>query len=129
MAKSLPTHTRLALVALAPAVIVASAAFAWHPASTSRPEDNAVTRHQSYCESEVRAKILDAQLGGTINFYRQFDDPETVEAVRLWDRGARVTNIEMFDRVDVPGRGWLVVYKGTDLRAHGGEARLTTDRR
>ena len=77
-------------------------------------------------ENEVYLRILDAQLGGVIDFYRQFDDPESLEAVRLWDEGVRVVNIEDFERKIVPGKGWLVVYKGTNDRVRGEEVVLNT---
>jgi hypothetical protein len=82
---------------------------------------------REFNEAEVRSKIVDAQLGGVIGYYRRFDDPNSVEAVRRWDAGVRVVNLDKFERKIIQGRGWLVVYRGTDLRAHCGEAVLTTD--
>lgn len=77
-------------------------------------------------EGIVRSKLLDMQLGGVVGFYRQFADAPTVEAVSRWDRGVRVANADQFERVDLPGRSWTVVYKGTTRPVQGRDILLAT---
>lgn len=79
-------------------------------------------------EAQVRYILADAQLGGVIDYYRQFlDQPAVAEAVRRWDSGVRVTNIDMFERRIIGDRGWQVVYVGTDALIDGMAVRLSTD--
>jgi hypothetical protein len=40
-------------------------------------------------------------------------------AIRMWDGGVVVVNIGAFERVDVPGLGWQVVFAGTQTSASG----------
>jgi len=79
-------------------------------------------------EAQVRYILADSQLGGVIDYYRQFlDQPNVAEAVRRWDAGVRVTNIDQFERVVLPDKGWAVVYAGTDQVIDGMDVLLTTE--
>ena len=79
-------------------------------------------------DKELRYRLADMQLGGVVGFYRQFNDPPTVQAVRCWDNGVRVSNISRFERRDLPGRSWTIVYAGTETATDGHDIRLTTDK-
>jgi hypothetical protein len=88
----------------------------------------ATTRAQAnYDEAGVRSRLADSQLGGVINFYRQFSDPESVETVRRWDAGIRVVNISAFQRTTGCTGFILVVYAGTCTVIDGLDVILTTD--
>lgn len=53
--------------------------------------------------------IADIQLGDVEGYYRSFiNDPVVAEALRLWDTGVRVTNIDAFERHIVGDKGWSV---------------------
>jgi hypothetical protein len=81
----------------------------------------------AFNEAQVRYILADSQLGG-IDYYRQFlDQPAVAEAVRRWDAGVRVTNINQFERKIVGDKGWQIVYVGTDTLIDGMDVRLTTD--
>ncbi len=76
----------------------------------------------------MRYVLADSQLGGVIDYYRQFiNQPNIAEAVLRWDAGVRVTNIARFERVVVPGDSWQVVFAGTYIHINGMEARLSSD--
>ncbi len=83
----------------------------------------------SYVEENVRLRLLDAQLGGVIEFYRARidDDPSDLETVLRWDAGVRVVNAAEFERTIVDGIGWLVVYAGTTTRVDAADIVLSTD--
>lgn len=91
------------------------------------PPDRIISLRQ-YQEDIVRERLVDIQLGNVANYYRQKRDPDSREAVRRWDAGIRVANIDVFERKIVNGV-WKITYRGTTLRAHGSEAILTTDAR
>lgn len=82
-------------------------------------------------EADIRYKMADMQLGNVVEFYRQRQNvdptPRTREAVRRWDAGIRVSNIDEFERKVVPNRGWLVTRKGEWEPADGRSIRLTSD--
>ncbi len=68
-------------------------------------------------EAVVRYILADIALGGPLSFYRRFDDPNSVEAVRRWEKGVRVRNSGSFQRINLRGKsGWTIVYKGTRER-------------
>jgi hypothetical protein len=64
-------------------------------------------------ESHVRHILVDPQLSGNVAAYRgEITDEETAEALRRWDTGVRVANIEQFERTIINGQ-WQIVYAGT----------------
>jgi hypothetical protein len=78
-------------------------------------------------ESRVRYILADIQLGGVDGYYREHVDAEEVaEALRRWDAGITVTNIDQFERKLV-GDTWQVVYAGTETLIDGKDVLLTTD--
>jgi hypothetical protein len=63
-----------------------------------------------------------------IGYYRQhLDEAECREACQRWDSGVRVRNIESFERVNLPGKGWIIVYKGTKRAIDGMDAELAKE--
>jgi hypothetical protein len=65
-------------------------------------------------ESHVRYILADIQLGDVVDAYRaNIVDEETAEALRRWDTGIRVMNIDEFERKMVD-RQWRIVHIGTD---------------
>jgi hypothetical protein len=78
--------------------------------------------------ARIRYILADAQLGGVIDYYRQYiNDPSTAEAVKLWNQGIRVVNINQFERIIVGNAGWKVVYAKTDATINGTDVVLTSD--
>ncbi len=67
----------------------------------------------TYDERSVRYILADIQIGHVASFYRGHSSPNDKEAIRRWDAGVRVANINKFDRVVVWGKSWQIVYKGT----------------
>jgi hypothetical protein len=105
-----------------------------NPEPTPTPNPNAkrvylpLVININYDEARVRYILADSQLGGVIDYYRQFpNDSSATEAVRRWDAGIRVVNIDQFERKIVDGKGWQVVYAGTDILIDGMDVKLTTD--
>jgi hypothetical protein len=69
--------------------------------------------------------MADMSLGGPVSYYRGHTwDPNAVEAVRRWDSGIRVTNLEKFERKIVGGT-WKITYKGTNNVINGMDVMLT----
>lgn len=78
-------------------------------------------------ESRVRYILADIQLGGVDGYYRaHVDSEEAAEALRRWDVGITVTNIDQFERKLV-GETWQVVYAGTETLINGMDVLLTID--
>ncbi len=88
-------------------------------------------------EPQVRYLLADMTLGGDVAMYRKYAveerDPDSREAVRLWDAGARVVNARDFERkwltneFGKDGRVLRIVQRGTQRTIHGSEALLTSD--
>jgi hypothetical protein len=88
-------------------------------------------------EPQVRYLLADMTGGGKVDLYRQYatveHDPDSREAVRLWDAGVRVVNMGDFDRKWVTnklgkdGKVFRVVLRGTDRTILGHEAVLSND--
>jgi hypothetical protein len=79
-------------------------------------------------EARIRYMLADMQLGSVADYYRQFlDQPAVAEAIRRWDAGVKVVNIEKFERKIVAQAGWKVVYAGTDTPIQGMDVILSTD--
>ncbi len=88
-------------------------------------------------EPQVRYLLADMTLGGNVNLYRGYAtterDPDSSEAIRLWDAGARVVNTNEFERRWITnqfakdGRVMRVVFRGANRTVTGDEVLLTSD--
>jgi hypothetical protein len=88
-------------------------------------------------EPQVRYLLADMMLGGSVKLYRDYAtkerDPDSREAIRLWDAGARVVNTNNFERRWVTnqfgkdGRVMRVVFRGCNRTIAGEEVLLTSD--
>ena len=89
-------------------------------------------------EPQVRYLIADLCLnGGKTDLYRKYaveeKDPDSREAIRLWDAGARVVNTNEFERKWVPsqfakdGKMMRIVLRGSDRTITGNEVLLSSD--
>ena len=88
-------------------------------------------------EPQVRYLLADMTLGGNTKLYRDYAtterDPDSREAIRLWDAGARVVNTNEFERKWVTnqfgkdGRVMRVVLRGSNRTIAGNEIFLTSD--
>jgi len=89
-------------------------------------------------EPQVRYLLTDLCLnGGKTDLYRKYateeKDPDSREAIRLWDAGVRVVNTNEFERKWVPSqfaeskRVLRIVHRGTDRTILGVEVLLTSD--
>ena len=88
-------------------------------------------------EPQVRYLLADMTLGGNTKLYRDYAaterDPDSGEAIRLWDAGARVVNTNEFERRWVTnqfgkdGRVMRVVLRGSNRTITGNEVLLTSD--
>ena len=82
---------------------------------------------QTTNESHVRYILVDIQLMNMPDPYRaQINDEETAEALRRWDAGVRVANIDQFKRVMNEGQ-WQIVYAGSEKPIKGSDVNLTGD--
>jgi hypothetical protein len=88
-------------------------------------------------EPQVRYLLADMTGGGESDLYRKYAteerDPDSREAIRLWDAGVRVMNMADFERKWVTnqfgkdGRVFRVVHRGTDRTITGKEVVLSND--
>ena len=88
-------------------------------------------------EPQVRYLLADMTLGGNVAMYRDYatreKDPDSVEAIRLWDAGSRVVNTNEFERRWVTnrfgkdGRVMRIVFRGTTRTITGKEVLLSSD--
>jgi hypothetical protein len=88
-------------------------------------------------EPQVRYLLADLSLGGRVELYRDYaareKDPDSTEAVRLWDAGSRVVNTNDFERRWITnrfgkdGRVMRLVFRGTERTITGSEVLLTSD--
>ena len=88
-------------------------------------------------EPQVRYILADMTLGGSVKLYRDYAtterDPDSREAIRLWDAGARVVNTNEFERKWVTnqfgkdGRVMRVVQRGSNRTIMGSEVLLSSD--
>ena len=89
-------------------------------------------------EPQVRYLLTDISLnGGKTDLYRKYAteerDPDSREAIRRWDAGARVVNTNDFERKWITnqygkdGRVVRIVHRGTEDTISGNEVILTTD--
>jgi len=118
---------RFRTVALAVAVL-------WLPGACGQSADwqSAIWR-----EPQVRYLLADLTGGGKVDMYRKYateeHDPDSREALRLWDAGVRVVNMQDFERKWVTnqfgkdGRVFRVVFRGSSRTITGTEAVLSND--
>ena len=88
-------------------------------------------------EPQVRYLLADMTGSGKTDLYRKYaaeeKDPDSREAIRLWDAGVRVINMADFERKWVTnqfgkdGRVFRVVQRGSDRTISGSEVFLTSD--
>ena len=88
-------------------------------------------------EPQVRYLLADMTGSGKTDLYRKYAaeerDPDSREAIRLWDAGVRVANMADFERKWVTnkfgkdGRVFRVVQRGTDRTITGNEVVLSND--
>lgn len=82
---------------------------------------------QTTNESRVRYILTDIQLMNAPDSYRaQIADEEAAEALRRWDAGVRVANIDQFKRILSNGQ-WQIVYAGSGNPIKGLDISLTSD--
>ncbi|MCY2953571.1 MAG: hypothetical protein NTU53_16570 [Planctomycetota bacterium] len=90
-------------------------------------------------EPQVRYLLADITLGGDVEMYRKYAveerDPDSREAIRLWDAGVRVVNLKDFERKWIKnefgkdGRVMRIVLRGSNRTIAGNEVMLTFDMR
>ena len=90
-----------------------------------------------YREPQVRYLLTDMTLSGRTELYRKYaleeKDPDSREAMRLWDAGVRVVNTNDFERrwitngVHTTNRYLRVVRRGSNRTIAGQEPVLTSD--
>jgi hypothetical protein len=87
-------------------------------------------------EPQVRYLLADMSLGGNVGMYRDYGmgaDPDSREAIRLWDAGVRVMNTNEIERRWVTnrfgkdGRVMRIVQRGSDRTVMGDGLRLSND--
>ena len=88
-------------------------------------------------EPQVRYLLADMTGSGKTDVYRKYaaeeKDPDSREAIRLWDAGVRVINMADFERKWVTnqfgkdGRVFRVVQRGSDRTITGNEVLLSND--
>ena len=78
-------------------------------------------------EADVRYRMLDIQLGKVLGFYfaQRYDDPSNMEAIKRWEAGIRISNLEEFERRNIPGKGWTIVYRNTNYKVDTSDILLT----
>ena len=89
-------------------------------------------------DPQVRYLLADLTGGGKVDLYRKYaveeKDPDSTEALRLWDAGVRAVNMGEFERRWVTnklakdGRAFRVVFRATSRTITGNEVLLTSDR-
>ena len=88
---------------------------------------NAGAQAISLDENRIRYMIADIQLGNVYDYYLGFvDQPDVAEAIRRWDSGDRVANLQDFHRIIVNDY-WSVCFAGTTTQITGAEVSLTSD--
>jgi hypothetical protein len=85
------------------------------------------TDHVSFDEERVRYILVDIRLGAPASYYDGDTSANSVEAVRRWKRHVRVVNYRRFERLNLPGRGCTITYKGTDTPIDGMDVKLSSD--
>ena len=89
-------------------------------------------------EPQVRYLLADMSLGGDVELYRKYataeeSDPDSREAIRLWDSGARVVNLRDFERKQInsefgkDGKVMRIVFRGSVRTISRQRSLLTSD--
>jgi hypothetical protein len=114
--------------------IVALGWSAWDPSATAQSVD---WQSVVWRDPQVRYLLADMTATGSADFYRKYAeqerDPDSREAVRLWDAGVRVANMAEFERkwlenrFGKDGRVMRIVHRGTERTITGNEVVLTND--
>ena len=88
-------------------------------------------------EPQVRYLLADMTLGGNVAMYRDYatreKDPDSREAIRLWDAGSRVVNTNGFEhrwvtnKFGKDGRVMRIVFRGSARTITGNEVLLSSD--
>ena len=113
-------------------LLVCSSAFSTPASAQSADWQNVIWR-----EPQVRYLLADMTGSGKTDLYRKYAkegrDPDSREAIRLWDSGVRVVNMADFERKWVTnqfgkdGRVFRVVLRGSDRTITGNEVLLSND--
>jgi hypothetical protein len=82
---------------------------------------------QSFHESSVRYMLIDITLGNVLSYYSSATDANSKEAVRRWNNGVRVLQFDSFERKNISGLGWTIVFKNTDQRISGMDVWLSSE--
>ena len=81
-------------------------------------------------EPQVRYLLADMTGSGKTDLYRKYatekKDPDSREAIRLWDAGVRVITLADFERKKVDGKV-LITRKGSNERLSGTFVKLNSD--
>ena len=112
--------------------MIAALALSWAAFGQSADWTDVIWR-----EPQVRYLLADMTGSGKPDLYRKYAteerDPDSREAIRLWDAGVRVVNMADFERKWVTnrfgkdGRVFRVVQRGTDRTITGNEVVLSND--
>lgn len=105
--------------------------------STPASAQSADWQYVIWREPQVRYLLADMTGSGKTDLYRNYAkeerDPDSREAIRLWDSGVRVVNMADFERKWVTnrfgkdGRVFRVVLRGSDRTITGNEVMLSND--
>lgn len=87
------------------------------------------TEQKLYDEYIVRYIIADMQLSKEYGKYnsQKTENANCAEAIKRWEVGVRVSNINEFERKLIGEKGWSIVHKGTSFRVHGADIILNTN--
>ena len=80
----------------------------------------------AFDDSAVRLGLLSLALGKPVSEFAGTDEPNTREAIRRWQAGARVLNLHWFE-AHGSGSHQCLYFKGTDVSAKGSSVRLNCD--
>ena len=110
---------------------------AFHATAISAFTQSSDWQNVIWREPQVRYLLADMTLGGNTKLYRDYAtterDPDSREAIRLWDTGARVVNTNEFERKWVTnqfgkdGRVVRIVFRGSNRTILGSEVLLSSD--
>jgi hypothetical protein len=94
-------------------------------------------QHVVFREPQVRYLLTDMTLSGRAELYRKYaleeKDPDSCEAIRLWDAGVRVLNTNDFERrwithgIFTTNRYLRIVLRGSNRTITGNEPLLNSD--
>lgn len=79
----------------------------------------------NYDEAKVKYILTDITNGVELDYYKEQTSLEAFEAVKRWEDGVRVLNKELFERKQIEGQGWQIVYKGSEEKISGNVVSLS----